>query len=363
MELSQIFGEKYKGTRVLLTGHTGFKGSWLSLWLQQMGAVVKGISLPDDNPESHWEQLSMASVEDDRLDIRNFDKLRDSIDSFSPEIVFHLAAQSLVRRGYAEPLENWSTNVMGTANLLEVCRSCESLKAIVVVTTDKCYSNKEWCWGYRENDVLGGHDPYSASKAAVELLVASYRSSFYKGENTPLIATARAGNVIGGGDWSDDRLIPDVMKSQLDGRMASIRSPNATRPWQHVLESLSAYLLLGQKLLESDSFYADAWNFGPGNEGNCRVIDVLGQLQKSWKELKWELVANDGPYEASLLQLDCAKALHRLSWKPVWSLWEGIDYTAKWYQAWQNRRAIISEQQLMDYVASAVKSDAVWCKR
>jgi CDP-glucose 4,6-dehydratase len=361
MELSSLFSGKYQGKRVLLTGHTGFKGSWLALWLQQMGAEVKGISLPGNDAFTHWEQLALDAVEDTRIDILESAKLKDAIVDYSPEIVFHLAAQSLVRRSYTEPLNTWATNVMGTANLLEACRACPSVKALVIITTDKCYDNKEWIWGYRENDALGGHDPYSASKAAVELLVSSYRRSFFHAEGAPLIATARAGNVIGGGDWSEDRLIPDIVKSNLEGTAARIRSPYSTRPWQHVLESLSAYLLLGQRLLENDTSLAEAWNFGPGNEGNCSVLGVLGYLQDSWPELKWNIEENTGPHEASLLQLDCTKALHRLSWKPVWDLQESISQTAKWYRAWQENRIPISCKQLQDYVLAARKAGAIWC--
>lgn len=361
VELSSLFAGKYNGKRVLLTGHTGFKGSWLALWLEQMGAKVKGISLPGKDADTHWEQLVLNTVEDTRIDILESAKLKDAIVEYSPDIVFHLAAQSLVRRSYADPLNTWATNVMGTANILEACRVCPSVKAVVIITTDKCYDNKEWVWGYRENDALGGHDPYSASKAAVELLVSSYRRSFFHDENAPLIATARAGNVIGGGDWSEDRLIPDIVKNNLEGTSARIRSPNSTRPWQHVLESLSAYLLLGQRLLENDASLAESWNFGPGNEGNCSVLDVLGYLQDSWPELKWNIEENTGPHEAGMLQLDCTKAMRHLSWRPVWGLKEGISQTAKWYRSWQENRTPISRQQLQNYVQDARNSGAIWC--
>jgi CDP-glucose 4,6-dehydratase len=360
-----LFGNRYKGTRVLITGHTGFKGAWLALWLHHLGAVVKGVSLPDEDLQwpNHWGQLNLNDVVDTRSDIRQLDKLKSTVQQFSPQVVFHLAAQSLVRRGYADPITNWSSNVMGTANILEVCRQCPAVKAVVVITTDKCYENREWLWGYRENDALGGHDPYSASKAAVEILVASYRRSFFSNEGAPLIATARAGNVIGGGDWSEDRLLPDIMKSQLEGTAAKIRSPYATRPWQHVLESLSGYLLLGQRLLENDHTIADAWNFGPGNQGNCQVIDVLHQLQEVWPELEWTVEENSGPHEATLLQLDCTKARHHLDWHSVWGLKEGIHQTAKWYKAWSKDQTVISEYQLKDYILAAKSLGLVWCQQ
>ncbi len=361
MELNSLFAGKYEGTRVLLTGHTGFKGSWLSLWLTEMGALVKGISLPGDEVESHWKNLALDNVIDARLDILDYEKLKKEIHDFEPEIIFHLAAQSLVRKSYSDPLTTWSTNVLGTANVLEACRTCSSVKAIVVVTTDKCYENKEWLWGYRENDELGGHDPYSASKAATELLVSSYRRSFFIPAGVTLIATARAGNVIGGGDWSEDRLIPDIIKGHIQGLPAVIRSPDSTRPWQHVLESLSGYLLLGQKLLENKTSFADSWNFGPGNEGNCRVIDVLNQMQSVWPELSWVATENKGPHEASLLQLDCTKALHRLSWKPVWNLQQTICQTAEWYRTWKDDYRLVSRRQLEEYVIAAKETQLPWC--
>ncbi|MGT2429927.1 CDP-glucose 4,6-dehydratase [Cupriavidus basilensis] len=244
-----LFGDVYRGRRVLLTGHTGFKGSWLALWLTQMGARVTAVALPPETSPNHWDLLGLG-VDDHRLDIRDGDALAKAVASARPEIVFHLAAQPLVRRSYREPVATWATNVMGTANLLESCRNTDSVRGILVVTSDKCYENHEWVWGYRENDRLGGHDPYSASKAATEILVASYRASFMHGEAAPGLASARAGNVIGGGDWSEDRLIPDLVRAIVAGQEVEIRSPEATRPWQHVLESLSGYLLLGKRLLE-----------------------------------------------------------------------------------------------------------------
>jgi len=365
LEVASLFGGQYNGIPVLITGHTGFKGSWLALWLQSMGAIVKGISLPEDDHQHpvHWQQLGLELVVDSRLDIRNADALKTAVLDFSPQVVFHLAAQSLVRRGYADPIANWSTNVMGCAHLLEACRSCPSIKAIVIVTTDKCYENREWVWGYRETDSLGGYDPYSASKAAVEILVNSYRRSFFSHQGAPMIATARAGNVIGGGDWSEDRLIPDIIKSQLDGVGVKIRSPHATRPWQHVLESLSGYLLLGQKLLEKGIDYEGAWNFGPGNEGNCQVVELLLQLKETWTELDWSIDEKSGPHEATLLQLDCAKAHQYLGWQPVWGLQESIQQTAKWYKSWCEEGSVITGLQLKDYIAAANLSGAVWCRQ
>ncbi|ARU56009.1 cdp-glucose 4,6-dehydratase [Oleiphilus messinensis] len=356
-----LFGDRYRGARVLITGHTGFKGSWLSLWLDKLGATIKGISLSGYFPNNHWELLDISSIEDSRIDIRDAQCLSMAINAFKPDIVFHLAAQSLVRQSYSSPLDSWSTNVMGTANLLEACRGCTSVKAIIVVTTDKCYENKEWVWGYRETDALGGYDPYSASKAAAEILVSSYRRSFFGSIGSPMVATARAGNVIGGGDWSDDRLIPDVVRCALRGAPATIRSPNSIRPWQHVLESLSGYLLLGERLLEGNSDYADAWNFGPVNEGHYRVEDVLKIMKKTWSDIEWLSSSGDGLHESVALQLDSAKARQKLNWRPVWSIQKGIDQTAGWYKAWQLSNEAISRIQLDEYIQSAVEEKLVWC--
>lgn len=271
------FSDIFRNKRVLLTGHTGFKGSWLAIWLTGLGAQVIGVSLSPETEPNHWDLLGL-DLDDRRVDIRDADAILNIFTETKPELVFHLAAQPLVRRSYRDPLETWSTNVMGTANVLDACRLTESVRAIVVVTTDKCYENQEWPWGYRENDRLGGHDPYSASKAGAELVAASYRHAFFSNEDGPLLATARAGNVIGGGDWSEDRLIPDLVRATVNNQSLEIRSPNATRPWQHVLESLSGYLLLGQKLLEGQKDFAAPWNFGPEPEGNRSVAEVLEKL-------------------------------------------------------------------------------------
>lgn len=353
-----MFGDVFRGRRVLVTGHTGFKGSWLALWLHSLGAHVIGLALDPPTKNSHWEQLNV-DIDDRRADIREAQHLREIVQSVAPEIVFHLAAQPLVRRSYREPLETWSTNIMGTAHVLEACRHQSSVRAIVAVTTDKCYENKEWLWGYRESDTLGGHDPYSASKAAMELLVKSYRDAFFK-EDGVLLATARAGNVIGGGDWSEDRLIPDVVRSVEQKQPLMIRSPHATRPWQHVLESLSGYLCLGQRLLEGASSYADAWNFGPTAEGNCTVAEVLIEMKKQWPALHWEQTQTPQPHEANLLQLDSTKARQLLRWKPVWSLHKGLQATAEWYQSYVEQETVISHVQLQNYIKDAREMCVPW---
>ncbi|MDP1740200.1 CDP-glucose 4,6-dehydratase [Polaromonas sp.] len=353
------FGGAFRGRKVLLTGHTGFKGSWLALWLQQLGAEVVGLALPPDTQPSHWNLLKL-DVEERQLDIRDYAVVQKMVAQVQPDIVFHLAAQALVRRSYTDPLTTWATNVQGTAHVLEACRQAGNVRAIVVVTTDKCYENQEWLWGYRENDRLGGHDPYSASKAGAELVAASYRKSYFSGENSPLLATARAGNVIGGGDWSQDRLIPDLVRASSCGESVEIRSPQATRPWQHVLESLSGYLLLGQRLLERQPEYAEAWNFGPDESGNQPVSAVLSKLTQSWGELRWHVTGAPQPHEASLLQLDSTKARTLLRWLPVWGLDEGLRQTASWYRAYGEKGDVISRQQLADYVAAAKAKNIGW---
>ena len=355
------FADVYRGKRVLVTGHTGFKGSWLTLWLNQLGAEVVGISLAPETQPNHWNLLGLAStVQHQELDIRHANEVASVFRSTQPEMVFHLAAQPLVRRSYRDPLETWSTNVMGTANVLEACRQTRSVRAILAVTTDKCYENQEWVWGYRENDRLGGHDPYSASKAGSELVAASYRNAFFYTDGAPLLATARAGNVMGGGDWSEDRLIPDLVRAVAAQQSLEIRSPNATRPWQHVLESLSGYLLLGQKLIEGNQNFDGAWNFGPERSGNRTVADVLNGLQTYWPKMHWHQTASPQPHEANLLYLDSSKAHAQLGWQPVWNLDTTLKQTADWYRAFQSSQTTISTQQLAQYVEAAQEAQVTW---
>lgn len=355
----RVFEDIYRGRRVLLTGHTGFKGSWLSAWLNEMGAEVIGFALPPYGSPNHWSLLGPTAT-DIRGDIRDFPVLQAAFEQAQPEIVFHLAAQALVRRSYRDPLESWSTNVMGTANVLELCRRTPSVRAVVVITTDKVYANNEWPWGYRETDRLGGHDPYSASKAACELLSDSYRKSFLQEHGAPLMATARAGNVIGGGDWSEERLVPDLIRALEKGASLEIRSPLATRPWQHVLECLSGYLLLGQRLLEGHRTFADAWNFGPAPEDNRTVAEVLVALQRFWPQLAWNVSTSPQPHEANLLYLDCSKARSHLQWAPVLSLEEGIAMTADWYLKHHTTGQAVTRAQLTEYLRAAQATGAKW---
>jgi CDP-glucose 4,6-dehydratase len=354
-----LYGGCYAGRRVLVTGHTGFKGSWLVLWLQAMGAQVHGLALdPADGP-SHWAMLGL-DLPEWRQDIRDAAAVRTAVAAARPEVVFHLAAQPLVRRSYDDPLETWSTNVMGTAHVLDACRHTPGVQAVLVVTTDKCYENQEWAWGYRERDALGGHDPYSASKAAAELAVASWRKAFGAVPGAPLLATARAGNVIGGGDWSVDRLVPDLVRALGSGLPLVVRSPQATRPWQHVLESLSGYLLLGQQLLAGRADLAQAFNFGPGSEGNRSVADVLHGLRACWPSLAWAADCRAGPHEATLLQLDSSLARSRLGWQPVWGFDETLRRTADWYRVHQAGGVVPSAAQLAAYVAAAQQAGLAW---
>lgn len=353
------FCDLYRNRKVLVTGHTGFKGSWLSLWLTELGAELSGLALPPETTPSHWYLLNLG-ISEDHTDIRNYAKVVSCLEQAKPEIVFHLAAQPLVRRSYRDPLETWSTNVIGTANLLEACRQTPSVRAIVVITTDKVYENREWAWGYREVDRLGGYDPYSASKAATELVVASYQKAFFSDASAPLVATARAGNVIGGGDWSEDRLVPDLVRAMQGGTEVEIRSPHATRPWQHVLECLSGYLLLGQKLLGGDPKYAEAWNFGPEIASNQPVATVLAHLRTYWPELQWRITEQHHPHEAHLLYLDSSKAKKRLNWQPVWSLETSLAATAGWYSSYLSGGQAISRRQLSDFVTAAADAKLCW---
>jgi CDP-glucose 4,6-dehydratase len=328
----------WKGKRVLVTGHTGFKGSWLVMWLEALGATPLGLSLAPDTTPSLSEQAGLeARFESVRCDIRDGERLGAAVRAFAPDIVLHLAAQTLVRRSYREAIYTFEANVMGTAHLLEAVRATPSIQAVVIVTTDKCYENNEWAWAYREIDPLGGYDPYSASKACAEILVSSWRRSFLSnaaaGGRQIAIGSARAGNVIGGGDWAVDRLVPDCARAFAKGEPVVIRNPNATRPWQHVLEPLSGYLLLAERLWQDGEAFAEAWNFGP-EAGDIQPVSwVLERLVREWGEgARWELVAGDHPHEAGLLAVDAAKARARLHWRPRLSLKEALAWTASWYQ-------------------------------
>ncbi len=327
----------WQGKKVFLTGHTGFKGSWLSLWLQSLGAVVKGYALAPPTTPALFDVARVADGMASQIgDIRDLSILSASLQDFRPDIVIHMAAQPLVRLSYREPVETYATNVMGTVHLLEAARHCDSVRVIVNVTTDKCYENREWVWGYREDEPMGGHDPYSSSKGCVELVTAAWRRSFFQGENGPVLASARAGNVIGGGDWAEDRLIPDILRAFEQGKPVIIRHPNATRPWQHVLEPLSGYLVLAQSLWNERHALAEGWNFGP-REGDARPVRwIVEKLVQDWGSgASWALDAEPQLHEAGYLKLDCSKAHSRLGWQPVWALETALQRIVDWQQAWR----------------------------
>jgi len=331
-----IFSNDYSGRRVLVTGHTGFKGSWLSSWLLHLGAELCGLSLDIPSTPSNFEVLGLEKRMRHHLcDVRDIRRMAEIIKEFRPEIVFHLAAQPLVRRSYADPLTTFTTNTIGTLNVLECIRHEESIRAAVIVTSDKCYRNSEWIWGYRENDILGGEDPYSASKGCAELVAFSYMNSYFKLQtNGPLVATARAGNVIGGGDWAEDRIVPDCMKSWAKGTTVSVRNPKSTRPWQHVMEPLSGYLKLGSELWKrSPGISGSSYNFGPDATVNHSVVTLIKALSSYWPNAKYSIepqVRSDKP-EAQLLKLCCDKALAELKWSAVLSFQETVKLTGDWY--------------------------------
>ena len=328
----------WKNKKVLITGHTGFKGSWLSLWLQHLGAKVTGVSLdPPTNP-SLYQQAEVASgMISLRQDIRNGEKLKELFQQQQPEIIFHLAAQPLVRYSYKEPVETYETNVMGTLHVLEAIRTIDSVQASILITTDKCYQNREWHWGYRESDPVGGHDPYSSSKGSAELLIASYRDSYL-----PNIASVRAGNVIGGGDWAEDRLIPDIIRAFQKNEIVEIRNPDAIRPWQHVLEPLAGYMQLAEQMVIAPKQYAQAWNFGPNNEDAKSVEWIVKQIAQQWndqnKKVNWKIDRAEHPHEANYLKLDCSKAHTKLNWHPKWSLQTALQKIIQWHQAESNQK-------------------------
>lgn len=322
--------------RVLLTGHTGFKGSWLSLWLQSLGAELIGYALPAPTSPSLFEEANVENGMTSVMgDIRDLKQLQSVFDQYKPEIVIHMAAQPLVRYSYQNPVETYSTNVMGTVHLLECVRNTPGVKAVVNITTDKCYENKEWAWGYRENEPMGGYDPYSNSKGCAELVSSAYRSSFFNSDNYVehgvAMATVRAGNVIGGGDWAKDRLIPDILSAYEQGKLVDIRNPNAIRPWQHVMEPLHGYLTLAEKLYSEGTAYAEPWNFGPKDEDAQTVGWITQQMAELWgPNAQWQIDAGPHPHEAHFLKLDISKARSRLNWNPKLSLQEALSLIVDW---------------------------------
>lgn len=363
--MMQQFNNIYAGKTVLVTGHAGFKGTWLSLWLTQLGAKVVGYSLIPEGDFSLYQVLEMENklAASEIADVRDRERLQAFFTKWQPDMVFHLAAQPLVRLSYAEPVMTYETNVMGSLNTLEAARQTPSVKVFVNVTTDKCYENKERAEGYREDEPMGGHDMYSSSKGCVELLTASFRNSFLKDGQSYSLGSARAGNVIGGGDWAADRLIPDCARSLSKGGTIFIRNPLATRPWQHVLEPLAGYLLLGQKLWEGGARYAQGYNFGPDLDLDVRVAEVAQEVATVWGEGKVEVGSSDGLHEATLLQLNIDKAKTELGFKPVWSAKEAIQRSAQWYQAFYQGDSDMHHftlSQMEDFFQAASNNNTPW---
>ena len=340
---SLALGQRYQGKTVLVTGHTGFKGSWLTAWLLQLGAKVVGLSLDPSTEPSHFIAAGLSGeITDLRVDVRDRAAVEGAVLATKPDFVFHLAAQALVRRSYEDPLETWHTNLMGTLNILEGLRKLERPCAVVLVTSDKCYDNVEWLWGYRETDALGGHDPYSSSKAASELVIDSYRRSFFTNTNI-FVASARAGNVIGGGDWSEDRLIPDIVRAVQKNEDVTLRNPNAVRPWQHVLDPIFGYLLLAKTIDEKGTPYCETYNFGPRTDEAKTVLEVCKTIMSelSAGNVVIENQETLRPHEAGLLTLDISKSMSQLGWSPTWNSSKALQRTASWYKNFlQSGRAI-----------------------
>lgn len=360
-----MFKSIYHNKRVLITGHTGFKGSWLALWLSKLGADITGYALQPPTEPNHFNLLQ-TGINSIIGDIRDTEKLGRVFQEQQPDIVFHLAAQPLVRLSYKMPVETFSSNVMGTLNIFEASRKCDSVRAIINITSDKCYKNKGRSRGYRETDPLGGYDPYSASKGCSELITSCWRNSFfnphdYGNSHQTLLASARAGNVIGGGDWAADRLIPDIMHAVHQEQKVKIRNPHAIRPWQHVLEPLSGYLLLGQKLLEERKEFADAWNFGPSKDENATVGEVAALAKKIWSKIDYEInMIPNQPHETYILRLNCSKACTKLKWKPVWNGQTALEKTVLWYKAFYESGKVQSLTDFNSYTADAKNNLIAW---
>ncbi|RMD58586.1 CDP-glucose 4,6-dehydratase [Candidatus Parcubacteria bacterium] len=362
----------FENKRVLVTGHTGFKGSWLCLWLAELGAEVYGYSLEAPTKPSLFEEAKVVErlVGHEVGDIRNAERLKNTLKKVRPSIVFHLAAQSLVRRSYAEPQETYETNVMGTVNLLEAIRACDSVKVCQIITSDKCYENWEWVYAYRENDPMGGSDPYSNSKGCAELVVSSYRRSFFPPERFEKhgvsLSSARAGNVIGGGDWSEDRIIPDSIRALTVGNPIEVRNPNAVRPWQHVLEPLSGYLWLAARQWSEPRRFSDGWNFGPMPAGHATVEEIVQEIVRQWGEGEYRPDSpSEAPHEAHLLKLDITKAADLLAWRPVYSLKEALSVTVDWYKAWaqgcaRDELRVLTLNQIRAYTKAAREQSLSW---
>ena len=362
LEINKLFGGIYKGRKVLVTGHTGFKGSWLALWLKQMGADVYGVALEPPSQPNHFDLLRL-DIKSYIQDICDLSEVKKIFETVNPDIIFHLAAQPLVRFSYQDPVYTYMTNVIGTVNILEASRELTDLKAIVVITSDKCYDNREWVWGYRENEAMGGKDPYSSSKGCAELVTAAYRNSFYSHTGSKaLVASARAGNVIGGGDWASDRIVTDIVTAASNSSSVFLRYPGATRPWQFVLEPLSGYLTLGWNLLMGKSAFSEGWNFGPDTGNNVTVLDLVMEAEKSWNKVSVEFDKGEHPQEAGFLMLDSTKANKLLQWQSVWGLTKTVEKTISWYKRYYENKEVTSVSTLLEYIIDAQKKDIPWSR-
>ena len=367
--MSNLFQSQFSEKKVLVTGHTGFKGSWLTAWLKVLGAKVTGISLEPVTEPNHFDAASLSQdISDLRIDIRDTGTLHEAINKIQPDFVFHLAAQSLVRQSYAEPIETWHVNVMGTLNVMEALRALDKPCAAVIITSDKCYDNVEWVWGYRETDSMGGPDPYSASKGAAELAIRSHIKSFFPKDSSKVrVSSARAGNVIGGGDWALDRIVPDCVRAWSNDQEVELRNPNATRPWQHVLEPLSGYLRLAVALANEPGMHGEPFNFGPSVQQNHSVLQLVQQMGRYWEQVRLKDVSQSatGPYESGLLKLNCDKALHHLHWHSVMGFADTVRMTAEWYRAYYlepESIAAITYAQINEYMEMAKKLDLEWSR-
>lgn len=356
-----MFDNRYDGKRVLVTGHTGFKGSWLCAWLQSLGARVTGVGLAPPTTPNHFDLLDLDLEAHHVADLRDREGLARIVKESEPEILFHMAAQPLVRFSYDHPIETFDTNVMGTLNLYEACRGSNSLQGIVTITSDKVYKNLERPEGYDESDRLGGADPYSCSKACAELLTDCYRGSFFSGDGSPLIATVRAGNVIGGGDWALDRIVADVAQAASQGRPTPVRNPHAVRPWQHVLEPLAGYLMVGSRLLQRDESAATAWNFGPRPDGMVCVGDLVAEMAKHWEQVA-PVAANEtnAPKETNVLTLRSDKSENELAWRPVWDFPTTIEKVATWYRVFYDENRVLTHNDLDAYLSDASRDGLAW---
>lgn len=363
--MDNIFSGYYKNKKVLITGHTGFKGSWLLTWLLELGAKVTGYSAYLPSNPSNFEICGLEDkITHFKGDVRDFDLLSKVFTKTKPDIVFHLAAQPIVRTSFDKPKETFDTNLGGTVNILECIKKTDSVKSAVIITSDKCYHNVEWEWGYRENDKLGGHDPYSASKACAEIASHAYIHSFFNKPGTCKIATVRAGNVIGGGDWAEARIVPDCMKSWSKKEDVLIRSPHATRPWQHVLEPLSGYLIVGANLESQDNLHGEAFNFGPDSSVNQSVEVLISHLSNYWPGSSWKVLENnDHKKESGLLKLSCDKALHRLHWQAALEFEETVKFTSEWYlNYYENNSNMLNytKEQINQYIYKAKSKKLDW---